>query len=109
MRTSVLFTFLVSACCAIDTAADDLIHIGFDLKPTYGTSAVAYPNGTLVGVAYVEGSDDYKNAMRTLSLESSTHPAYVDCANIPHPDLITNDCVVHRTNILFTQSAIDLV
>jgi hypothetical protein len=83
MRASFLLTLLLSAYCAIDIAADDLIHVGFDLKPTYGTSAVAYPNGTLVGVAYVEGSDDYKNAMRTLSLESSTHPAYVDRSNFP--------------------------
>jgi len=76
MRFSLLLSTLVGACCATG-ATEEHIHIGFDLKPTYGTSAVAYANGTLVGLACVEGNGDYKDTMRKLSLETSTHLAYV--------------------------------
>lgn len=75
MRTSLLLSFIALACTAIATAADDLYYVGFDLKPTYGTSAVVYANGTLADDACIEGDESYKDTMRKLSLDSSTHRA----------------------------------
>ena len=75
MHFSLLLNLLLSACCAI--SVDGAVYVGFDLKPTYGTSAIAFANGSLAAVAYVAGNADYQKTMRKLSLESSTHRAYV--------------------------------
>lgn len=84
MRFSILLSLLLSTCCA--TPADNIVHVGFDLKPTYGTSAVAYENGTLAAIVHVTGNGDYKEAMRKLSMESSTHRACVTLTKRVGPD-----------------------
>jgi hypothetical protein len=67
----------MGACCA---AVANMIYVGFDLKPPYGTSAIAYENGTLVGVVKIEATPKYRGKMHRLSSEASTHAAYVQKA-----------------------------
>jgi hypothetical protein len=37
------------------------------------TAAVSFPNGTVVNIGRAEGSSHYEEAVRRLSLHSSTH------------------------------------
>ncbi|KAF4231001.1 hypothetical protein CNMCM6805_000524 [Aspergillus fumigatiaffinis] len=57
----------------------EVAGIGIDLTGFYGTAAVSFPNGTVVNIGRVEGSSHYEEAVRRLSLHSSTHlhPPYV--------------------------------
>lgn len=64
MRTSLLLSSLAAACSTVHAATDSLFYVGFDLKPTYGTSAVIHANGTVTSVADVEGDKTYKETMR---------------------------------------------
>lgn len=66
--------FLTSSIDNQSQAAAAYSHdfaIGFDLAPSYGTVAVAYPNGSTFPIAKVEGDFMYKEMMYRLSLDSS--------------------------------------
>lgn len=44
------------------------IAVGFDLKYSYGTAAISYPNGTAKEVARVSSNDCYRDPLRKLPL-----------------------------------------
>lgn len=60
---------------SIPTQNPGNISVGFELKDSYGTAAISYPNGTHQSIALVEANDDYKTVMRELFLSSSVHTA----------------------------------
>lgn len=81
MRAHFLISLLVCASRALSAQSD--VYIGLDLKPIYGTSAIAYGNGTVIGIARVEGNNHYQHTMKKISLQSSTHKAYAT-QNLPN-------------------------
>ena len=52
--------------------------IGFDLSPEGGRAAISYANGTVLDIAHVSGSTEYRDTIYRLSKESSQHLAYDD-------------------------------
>lgn len=77
MRLSFITSLLGGIVGAVDVG-EGHFFAGFDFRPSYGTSAVAYANGTLLDVAIVYGGDEYKKTMQRLSKGSSTYKAYVN-------------------------------
>jgi hypothetical protein len=57
------------------TGNDGGVGFGFELKYSYGTVAISYPNGTLQGLPRVDSSPQYQDVIRKLSLWSSEHNA----------------------------------
>ncbi|KAL2060722.1 hypothetical protein VTL71DRAFT_9363 [Oculimacula yallundae] len=56
----------------IQALASSTVGIGFELTLNYGTTAVAFANGTTVPVARIEGGPAYKAEMRRVVAESLT-------------------------------------
>lgn len=54
----------------------DSIQVGFNLQDTYGTVAISYPNGTLVGIGRANGGDGYRKLMEKYSDSSNMHLAW---------------------------------
>jgi hypothetical protein len=78
MKLGFLSSLLLSGFCAAATPNPGRVSVGFDLNHDHGTAAVSYPDGTLQEVARLEGSSEYRETMRKLSLWSSTHLAYAE-------------------------------
>ncbi|KAI0126776.1 hypothetical protein BJ170DRAFT_684357 [Xylariales sp. AK1849] len=51
------------------------ISVGFDLKDSYGTAAISFPNGTSQRIALAYGNQAYRDTLHKLSLWSSQHEA----------------------------------
>lgn len=47
--------------------------VGFDLTASYGSAAVAFPNGTIVAVAHIPAEQDYNDVLQRLSWPASQH------------------------------------
>lgn len=76
---SVIAYGILWVCIGLTLAAENPhgIGIGFDLKYSYGTAALSYPNGTIKEIARVNTTDEYQKTIRKLSFYAFTHNAYV--------------------------------
>lgn len=66
---------LCYAVRAGDAANPENITVGFDLKVSYGTAAISYPNGTSREIACIQGNEQYKKTLQKLSSWDATHYA----------------------------------